>query len=274
MPARILSVLIIILILFIGYEVVFMGKAPNIPVQPIPSPTVFSPFPYKVPQIPSKKAYLTYLVGDSIVESLGANADGLRQDLIKLYPGHEFVNYNYGFGSTNILTLEDRLTTETTYQGTKYPPILKQGFDLIIIESFGYNPLSEYPLNEGLIKYEEVLDTAVKQIIQEKPEAVIALLTPIAPNQENFAKYNYMLSPAVRVSWVQERRAYINKMIEYANKNKIPLINVYQESLLPNGDGNLKYINKTDYIHPSVDGKILIEQTIAKFIFDNKIFPE
>lgn len=274
MPTKILSVLIVIVILFIGYEVLFMGKVPVPITSPTPLAMEFNPFPYKIPQVPVKRSYLTVLAGDSITESLGLNADGLRQDLIALYPNHEFVNYNYGYGSTNILSLADRLTTETTYLGTKNPPIFNIGFDLIIIESFAYNPLSQYPLNQGLITYEQTLDSDVKQIISQKPNAVVAIMTPIAPNAENFAKYSFMLSPAVRSSWVQERRAYIQKAIEYANNNKIPLINVYQESLLPNGDGNLKYINTSDYIHPSVEGIKLIESTIANFIHDNHIFPE
>src|SRR3990172_723912 len=71
---------------------------------PIPSatPTPFNPFPYKPPQIPYSRAYLTMLVGDSIVGVLGPNADRLRQHLIALYPDHEFVSYNYGFGATSI----------------------------------------------------------------------------------------------------------------------------------------------------------------------------
>lgn len=269
---KILSFLIIILAIFVGYEI-FTGKLYPSPV-PVSTTTPFNPFPYVIPQIPQKRSYLTYLVGDSIVESLGLNAEGLREDLIKLYPNHEFVNYNYGFGSTNILSLEDRLTKETTYQGTKYPPILHQGFDLIIIESFGYNPLSQFPLNQGLIVYEQTLDSDIKQIIAQKPNSVVAIMTPIAPNQENFAKYNFMLSPQVRASWVEERRAYIQKAIDYATSHNIPLINVYQKSLLPDGDGNLKYINTSDYIHPSTEGIKLIEQTIADFVHKNQIFPD
>lgn len=272
MPAKILSFLILILLICVGFKVV--TKKVQFSPPTIPEIAKSNPFPYKIPPVPNKRSYLTVLVGDSITESLGENADGLRKSLIKLYPDNEFVNYNYGFGSTNILSLTDRLTKETTYQGTKFPPILKQGFDLIIIESFAYNPLSDFPLDEGLVRYEKALDAAVRKIIRERPETVIALMTPIAPNKENYGKYTYELSPEVRTNWVRERLAYINKLTEYANKNNIPLINVYEKSVLPNGDGNLKYINPTDYIHPSVEGKKLIEQTIADFIFQHKIFPE
>ncbi|HKC04715.1 MAG TPA: hypothetical protein VKC54_02495, partial [Patescibacteria group bacterium] len=110
------------------------------------STVVSNPFPYKIPVIPNKQSYLTFLVGDSMVAALGANDDGLRQNLIKYYPGHEFVNYNYGFPSTNIESLPDRLEKGVTFDGKDYQSILSQGFDLIILESFAYNPLSQYPL--------------------------------------------------------------------------------------------------------------------------------
>lgn len=245
----------------------------NIISQIIPTTTPFEPFPYKPPTIPVKRSYLTVLVGDSMTYALGLNANELRLDLIKLYPTHEFVNYNYGFPSTNILTLADRLNKSTTSLGSNFPPILTQGFDLMIIESFAYNPLSQFPVDEGVKKYTETLDAAVREIMQKHPESVIALMTPIAPNKENFAKNAYKLDQATRTTWVNERIAYINAMIAYAKDKNIPLIDVYAKSQTANGDGDLKYINSDDYIHPSKLGVKLMSDTISQFIFENKIFP-
>lgn len=260
-----------VLVLSLGFGLILSIPKTKVIETTIP---VFNPFPYVAPQIPLKRAYLTLLVGDSMTEALGANANGLRLNLIKHYPNHEFVNYNYGYGSTNILSLEKRINSETTHNGAKLPSIISQGFDLIIIESFAYNPLSEYSLEEGLKKYEEELNKNIKQIIKEKPESMVVLMTPLAPNKENYAKFTYNLSPEVRLSWVKEREAYIQKIIEYANKNNIPLINVYEKSLDENHNGNLKYIDPHDFIHPSKDGVKLIEETIADFIYKNNIFPQ
>lgn len=271
MPAKILSFLIIILILLIGYAVI-VGKIPEF--IHVPAPTMFNPFPYKIPQIAAKRSYLTFLVGDSIVNALGVNDNGLRIDLIKLYPGHEFVNYNYGFSSTNIESLPDRLNSTTTFEGRTYQSVLSQGFDLIIIESFAYNPLSQYPLNEGLKKQTEILDQSFKAIILKNPKAVIAVMTPIAPNKEMFARGVVDLSQSQRIDWVNERIAYIKNAIDYAKSRNIPLIDVYSKTLTANGDGNLKYIDPHDYVHPSKAGVDLINQTIADFIFQNKIFPQ
>lgn len=239
-----------------------------------PSPKTIELFPYKIPELPIKRAYVTFLVGDSMLGSLGPNANQLRLDLIKLYPDHEFVNYNYGFGSTNILSVPNRMHSQSTYLGQNYPPVLGEQFDLIIFDSFAYNPLSEYPLEEGLKKQTEILDQSIRETIRKHPNSVVAILVPIAPSSTHFAEGTLDLSPEQRKQWTEERTAYIKNAIDFAEKNNIPLINVYEKSLTPQGDGDLRYINASDYIHPSVDGVKLISQTIADFIFQNHIFPE
>ena len=267
-------IFILLLVLIIGVVYFFYSpKTKNIIQTVLPTPTPYQ-FPYKIPQVPNKRSYLTFLVGDSIVAALGANDEGLREDLLKNYPNHEFVNYNYGFPSTNIESLPDRINSTTTNLGTSYQSINSQGFDLIIIESFAYNPLSQYPVADGVKKQTEVLDQSVRELISTHPNAVIAIMTPIAPNKELFAKGTLDLSPTVRAQWVSERVAYIKNAIDFAQSHNIPLIDVYTKSLTPSGDGDLKYIDPHDYIHPSKTGIILINQTIADFIFNNKIFPE
>ena len=262
---------------FVAFIVLLYQKTPYITRSNqvlAPTPTPFNPFPYVLPKIPYARSYLTLLVGDSIVGSLGPNADTLRQNLIDLYPDHEFVNYNYGFGSTNIASLPERLTQGTSYEGQEFPAILSQGVDLIIIESFAYNPLSEKPENENVSKHIQILNESIKKIIQTRPKTAVALMTPIAPNTIFFAKGVYDLSGEERALWAKERIMYIEAVVEYANKNNIPLINVYEKSLTPTGDGDLKYINPDDYIHPSHNGVILMSKTIADFIFTNNIFPQ
>lgn len=212
------------------------------------------------------------MVGDSMVGSLGANAQLLRQHLIEYFPNHEFVNYNYGFGSTNIETLPARLTQDTIYNNVNFPSILSQGFDLVIIESFAYNPLSQEVSGEGLNKHLRILEESIRQIIDNKPDSIIAIMTPIAPNKKLFAKSIYKLTTQERVLWVEERISYIKGVREFAMENHIPLIDVYEKSLTPDGDGNLKFINPDDYIHPSAEGVDLISKTIAEFIYNNKIF--
>jgi hypothetical protein len=206
-----------------------------------------------------------------MTRALGVNANALRLALIDLYPENEFVTYNYGDPSTNILTLPDRLTEPVTIDGSGLPPVLAQGFELIIIESFAYNPPSELTLEEGVSRHHKVLDEVISKIIAEKPNVYIALMATIAPSEIDFAVGSRDLSPEVRKQWVDERVSYIKTHIEYAHKNNIPLIDVYEKSLL-DGMANPVYINE-DNIHPSDEGVELIAQTIAEFIYENEVFP-
>ena len=227
----------------------------------IPAPTPYQ-FPYKNPNIPKNRSYRIILVGDSIVNSLGINANLLREGLIKYYPDSEFVTYNYGYPSTNVLSLYQRLTDS----------ILTQQFELIIIESFGNNPLSQFPLVEGLQKQNEELEKSVRAILLEKPNAALAFLTPIALDPINYAKGSRDLSPEIRKQWVEERLAYINNHKRFAEEKGIPIIDVFKASLKPNGEVDRSYISN-DFIHPSKKGVELISQTIADYIFTKKIFP-
>ncbi len=238
----------------------------------LPIPTPYQ-FPYKNPQIAKNRSYRIVIVGDSIVNTLGLNANTLREDLIKFYPDSEFVTYNYGYPSTNVLSLYQRLTETTNDGKSENIAVLKQGFELIIIESFGYNPLSQFPLEEGLKKQNEELEKSVLAILKAKPNAALAFLTPIAPDPINFARGTRDLTPATRKQWVEERVSYINNHRKFAEEKGIPVIDVYKASLKSDGLVDRTYISD-DFIHPSKKGVELISQTIADYIFNNKIFPQ
>lgn len=239
---------------------------------PIPTPTPYQ-FPYKNPTIPKNRSYRIIVVGDSIVASLGPNANTLRVDLIKYYPDSEFVTYNYGYPSTSVLDLYSRLTQTTKNGVAENVPILKQGFEFIIIESFGYNPLSQFPLTEGLKRQNDELERSVAAILSQKPNAALAFMTPLAPDPVNFARGTITLSPTVRKQWVAERVAYINNHRKFAEEKGIPVIDVYKESLKSDGTVDRSYISD-DFVHPSQKGIELMSKTIADYIYNNKIFPK
>lgn len=229
--------------------------------------------PATTPTIPKKETYYSLILGDSMEDALGPNANPLREKLIEYYPENEFVNYNYGFGSTNILSLKDRLNALTNYRGESYPPALTLDFDLVLFGSFAYNPLSEFPLEEGLKKQNEALDENIKKIREARPRAVIVFLTPIAPSKEKYGEGVVEMTRAERRQNAEERIAYIKNHIEYANKNSYPVIDIYEKSLKGNGEVDLKYINPDDYIHPSAEGLDMMARTIADFIYENEIYP-
>lgn len=212
--------------------------------------------------------YLIVLVGDSMTEALG-NSDELKEDLINYYPNKTFDVLNYGFGSTNILSLQKRLE-EKTFNGREFRPITDIDFDLILIESFGHNPLSQFPLEEGLRKQTESLEKAVQTIKAKNPKAKIVFVATIAPSMKNYGRGQVDLSDQEREKWAKEREAYIKNHIKYAVDHNIPIINVFEKSKIY-GDLDLEYVRTEDYIHPSPKGVIFISKEIADFIFKNKI---
>ncbi|MCX6706318.1 MAG: SGNH/GDSL hydrolase family protein [Candidatus Woesebacteria bacterium] len=265
-------VLLLLIIVLAAVYFFYLPKTKNLTEKIFPTPTPYQ-FPYKNPAIPKNRSYRIVIVGDSIVNALGLNANTLREDLISYYPDSEFVTYNYGYPSTNVLSLYERLTEKTKNNGAENVAILKQGFELIIIESFGNNPLSQFPLSEGLQKQDDELEKSVLAILSQKPNAALAFLTPIALDPVNYARGSRDLSPQVRKQWVEERIAYINNHKKFAEEKGIPVIDVFKASLKPNGEVDRTYISD-DFIHPSKKGLELISKSIADYIFNNKIFPK
>lgn len=211
------------------------------------------------------------MIGDSMTETLG-NSDELKKFLSDYYQGKSFEVLNYGFGATNILSVMDRVTKETEH-GRKFRPIEDIDYDLILIESFGQNPLSQYKPDEGLRYQSAALDKIVSTLQEKNPRGKIVFVATISPNKEIFAENQVDLSPEKRADWVKERVAYIQNHIEYGRSKNIPVINIFEKSLLENGDGNPDYISTDDYIHPSPTGIIFISKEIADFIYNNRIFP-
>ncbi|MBI4036350.1 SGNH/GDSL hydrolase family protein [Candidatus Daviesbacteria bacterium] len=209
------------------------------------------------------------LVGDSMTEYLG-NSDELRTYLKNYYPDKTFEVLNYGFGSTNILSLQKRLE-EKTFHGREFRPILDIDFDVLLIESFGHNPLSDFPLQEGLQKQTQALEKAVATIKKGGPRAKIIFVGTLGPNKKLYAYRAVDLSPEKRIQWANERIAYIKNHLDFAQKNQIPVINVYEKSLDKNGDTKLEYISDTDHIHPSPNGIIFLSREMADFIFQNHL---
>jgi lysophospholipase L1-like esterase len=244
---------------------------PTVLTQPTPTPKILRLIDhYEPPKIATASAYTLIFTGDSMTEALGENFDSLRLDLAKYYPKKVFGLFNYGFGSSNILSTKDRLNHNTVYQGKNFPAILGRYFDIILIESSGNNPLSEFPLDQGLQKQTAALDQMVAQLTDTHPNSLIIFIATVAPSSL-YGKGVVNLSPQVRIQWANERRAYIENHISYAKKHNIPLINVYEKTLDKNGLTINKYINPGTNIHPSSAGVNLISQTIADYLYQNHI---
>ncbi len=216
-------------------------------------------------------AYTIILVGDSMTNILGENTDYLRTHLKEHYGNKVFGIFNYALGSQSILYLDEKLHHKTPIWSKDYPPILDRDFEVIIIESFANNPLSQFPLEKGLKIQTDTLDNIVNQIHRAHPNSVIALMATIAPSRKHYGEGIVDLSPEVRAKWADERIAYINNHIKYAKDHNLPLINVYEKSLRNNGEVDESLLNDKDYIHPSANGVDFISKTIADYLYNEKV---
>lgn len=239
-----------------------------------PTPFVFST--YTPPKIEKKDLYVVFMVGDSMTHALGPRGGTMSQFINELYKkSNSFVSIdNYAQGSANILDIDDQLNKQTTYWDSTFEPLLSRDFDLILVESFGYNPLSKFGLEEGIKRQNEALGELMTTLISTHPKSAVVFVATIAPNREKYA-LNILkeISDEDRRRQAEERMTYIKNHIDYAKSHNIPVINIYEKSLSEQGDGDLKYINPDDYIHPSHEGVDFIGHEIANFIYNEQILP-
>lgn len=155
-----------------------------------------------------------------------------------------------------------------------FEPMNTRKADVIMVESFGYNPLSQFPREEGLKIQTKALDEIMNLLTDKHPNAVIVFVATISPSKAFYGTNILNISTTERINQAEERIEFIKNHIKYANSHNIPLVNIYEKSLMPDGDGNLEYINPDDYIHPSAVGIDHIGTELASFVYDSKILPE
>jgi lysophospholipase L1-like esterase len=225
--------------------------------------------------LPKKERYDIYLLGDSMTHALGPRGGVFTELLRKEYPGMFFEVSNYAKSTQNILSLPEKLGQP--FQADKdllLKPVLEGNPDIIIIESFGYNPLSHLGIKGGLKKQNETLDKVVGKLKEKFPNAVIIFLATIAPDKKTYGQsINPVTTDNERWAQAEERIEYITNHIAYAQEHRIPLANAYIRSLDKFGDGDLIYINQDDDIHPSGEGLALMGRVLVETIVKENIFP-
>lgn len=247
--------------------------------QNAPSPTVIKEEPfrtYSAPAIEKKREYTIVMIGDSMTYAFGPHGGPFYEKINTLYKdsNHGVLVDNYSGPSTSILTLDKAMNTKTQFAEWTFEPLLSRQFDLILVESFGYNPLSQFGITDGIKRQNEELGKLMKTLIKTHPKSAIIFVATIAPNKANYGRViNPNDPPVARAAQAEERIAYIKNHIEYAKEHNIPVVNIFEKSLTPQGDGNLEYINPFDYVHPSAVGIEFISAELANFIYESQILP-
>lgn len=234
---------------------------------PVPQKTVETPKPVSA----KKGSAIVALLGDSMIDTLGPTAPHLKGMLEAAYPNIQFTIKNYGVGATNIEYGITRITNGYTYLGNNIPSLASVKPDIVVLESFGYNPFS---FDAGAIdKHWMSLATAVDTLRNSIPGVKIVIGATIAPNATVFGDGAPGLSfdQTSKNQKVDTIKKYLENAVKFARSQHLPLADAYHPSLDGSGNGKLAYINPGDHIHYSDSGRAFFGRKIADAIIASKL---
>lgn len=237
-------------------------------IEETPAPT---PTPTPKPTRRAKNSAVTIaLLGDSMIDTMGPDAPALKSILSKTYPGTQFTIKNYGVGGTNIEYGIERITSGYTYLGNSIPALSSIQPDIVVVESFGYNP---FPFDNAMDKHWLALSKTVDTLRGAIPGVKIVIGSTIAPNWNVFGDGapGVSFGPQDKKQRVENIKLYLENAVRFAKSQNLPLANAYYPSLDQSGNGKLAYINPGDHIHYSDSGRALFAGKIAGAIINNRL---
>jgi lysophospholipase L1-like esterase len=238
---------------------------------PTPAPqvlgetTVITPTPTPPPLLTKKKSYTIAFLGDSMIDTMGPSLPAVNNNLSLSYPATNFTLLNYGVGGTNIDYGIERITHGYTYLGNQIPSLAATHPDIVVVESFAYNP---FPATAGVDRHWMAMAKAVDTIRQNVPGAKIIIAATIAPNSAVFGDGapGLAFSREDKIERTTVIKQYLDSTVKFAASQHLPLADAYHASLSANGDGILTYINGGDHVHYSDAGRALFAQKVVAAI--------
>ena len=97
------------------------------------------------------------------------------------------------------------------------------------------------------------------------PDTKIILATAIAPYCPTYTDGSANLPEPRKFIQCETVKAYLQNTVRFAESENYPLANAYAASLQGN-EGNPKYVNSGDHIHPSDAGKELFSKLLVEKI--------
>lgn len=209
------------------------------------------------------------VVGDSMIDTLQRDLPQLKILLAQAFPNIDFTLINHGVGATDIEYGLNRLTNAYAYLGTEYPSVVSQNPDIVVIESHAYNPWSnsQGDLDRQWLTIAKMIDTLRSHL----PNVQVVLAATIAPHSKTFADGSINFDEKAKQDKVKTIRSYLQNIVNFANSQKLPLADAYHASFDEAGDGDKKFIDPADHIHPSGPGGYLFAQKIVDTIVENKL---
>lgn len=218
-----------------------------------------------------KQSYTIALVGDSMIDTLGSDLKELGGELKKSYPRVNFRLLNRGVGAENIDSGLRRLTNSYNYLGQSYPAVVAENPDIVIIESFGYNP---YSFDEGAIDKHWLKLAQMRDVVKANlPAGKVLIAVTIAPSSKVFGDG----APGVGFDDEGKRhkvatiKKYLESTVRFAIGEKLPLADAYHPSMDTTGNGYERLINAGDNIHYSPLGRKLMAEKIVEAIVKNRL---
>lgn len=240
---------------------------------PLKTATPTTPAPTAKPQSTHKarKPVMSIAVlGDSMVDTLGRDLGILQNRLQAQYPGTRFNMYNHGVGATNIDYGITRITTAYTYLGMQLDSVAGGHPDVVVIESFGYNP---FPVPDALNRHWLALARAVDTVRSSTPDARIVIAATIAPNRDTFGDGAAGLSFSAqdKIQRTENIKSYLDNAVKFAKSQKLPLADAFHATMDASGNGKLMYISGGDHIHYSELGRQFFSAKVADTIIQNRL---
>ncbi len=215
----------------------------------VPTPTQTpSPTPTTQPSLTAAagKSYTIAFLGDSMIDTMGPGLPAVKERL-----GENFTLLNYGVGATNIDYGIERITNSYNYLGNQLPSLAATRPDIVVLESFGYNPFPD--ADGGVNRHWLALARAVDTLRAAIPGVKIVIAATIAPHSSD------IISP----DHARVIKSYLESTIGFARSQGLPLADAYHASLDANGEGKLLYINPGDHIHYSDAGRALFAEKVV-----------
>jgi hypothetical protein len=254
--------------------------ASEVAINPISSQSATTPLsqnvavtstPSALPITTKKTSYKIAILGDSMVDTLGDSFPELTSKLKAQYPNVSFTILNHGVASKNINDGLTRLIKPYDDYGVQKQSVVSQKPDIIIVESFGYNPygFEEGALDTHWLAMAYIIDT----IKQELPDTKILMFATIAPNAQIFGDGvpTMTLDALQKLTKTNTIKSYLDNAVKFAKSQNLPIADAYHKSMDNTGNGKSIYINATDHIHYSQNGKEFVSSIIADSITNDRL---